>query len=182
MLQGGHERVTDRQTDGQTDRQTDRRTDRQTGWIQYTPPNFVVGGIIINEDKKMIFKHQLCASLCSCPVDDITIDSSSSSSAFQDLIFHMQSRSDYRVHYNCGECMWKMICDTLNISFIQGGIHGLLCKKLELSQSWTKWLIYKPSIGHYCAYTYVLHKWCQVISPHSDGYITWHLFCPLSFT
>ena len=31
---------------GQTDRQTDRRTDRQTGWIQYTPPNFVAGGII----------------------------------------------------------------------------------------------------------------------------------------
>ena len=28
MLQGGHERL----------------TDRQTGWIQYTPPNFVAGG------------------------------------------------------------------------------------------------------------------------------------------
>ena len=26
--------------------QTDRQTDRQTGWIQYTPPNFVAGGII----------------------------------------------------------------------------------------------------------------------------------------
>ena len=34
MLQGGHERLTDRQTD----RRTDRQTDRQTGWIQYTPP------------------------------------------------------------------------------------------------------------------------------------------------
>ena len=29
------------QTDGQTDRQTDGRT----GWFQYTPPNFVAGGI-----------------------------------------------------------------------------------------------------------------------------------------
>ena len=37
MLQGGHKRLTDRQTDGQTD--------SQTGWIQYTPPNFVAGGI-----------------------------------------------------------------------------------------------------------------------------------------
>ena len=33
MLQGGHERLPDRQTD------------RQTGWIQYTLPNFVAGGI-----------------------------------------------------------------------------------------------------------------------------------------
>ena len=41
MLQGGHERLTNRQTD----RQTDGQTDRQTGWIQYTPPNFVAGGI-----------------------------------------------------------------------------------------------------------------------------------------
>ena len=32
------------QTDGQTDGQTDRR---RTGWFQYTPPNFVAGGIII---------------------------------------------------------------------------------------------------------------------------------------
>ena len=39
MLQGGHERLTDRQTDGQTD--------RQTGWIQYTLPNFVAGSIKI---------------------------------------------------------------------------------------------------------------------------------------
>ena len=30
---------------GQTDRQTDRRTGGQTGWIQYTPPNFVAEGI-----------------------------------------------------------------------------------------------------------------------------------------
>ena len=37
MLQGGHENVNG---------QTDRETDRQTGWIQYTPPNFVSGGII----------------------------------------------------------------------------------------------------------------------------------------
>ena len=28
-------------------RQTDGQTDRQTGWIQYTPPNFVAGGIIM---------------------------------------------------------------------------------------------------------------------------------------
>ena len=34
-----------RKVNGQTDGQTDRRTDRQTGWIQYTPPNFVAGGI-----------------------------------------------------------------------------------------------------------------------------------------
>ena len=34
-----------RKVNGQTDRQTDRRTDRQTRWIQYTPPNFVAGGI-----------------------------------------------------------------------------------------------------------------------------------------
>ena len=40
MLQGGHEKV-----NGQTDRRTDGQTDRQTGWIQYTPPNFVAGGI-----------------------------------------------------------------------------------------------------------------------------------------
>ena len=38
MLQGGHERL--------TQRQTDRRTDRQTGWIQYTPTNFVAVGIM----------------------------------------------------------------------------------------------------------------------------------------
>ena len=42
MLQGGHEKV-----NGQTDRRTDGQTDRQTGWIQYTPPNFVAGGIKI---------------------------------------------------------------------------------------------------------------------------------------
>jgi hypothetical protein len=35
------------QTDGWTDRRQDRRTDRQTDWFQYTPPNFVAGGIII---------------------------------------------------------------------------------------------------------------------------------------
>ena len=29
-------------------RQTDRRTDGQTGWIQYTPPNFVAKGIKSN--------------------------------------------------------------------------------------------------------------------------------------
>ena len=28
------------------DRRTDRQTDRRTGWFQYTPPNFVAGGII----------------------------------------------------------------------------------------------------------------------------------------
>ena len=39
MLQGGHERLTDRQTDG------------QTGWIQYTPTNFVAGGIIIRDQE-----------------------------------------------------------------------------------------------------------------------------------
>ena len=43
MLQGGHEKV-----NGQTDRRTDGQTDRQTGWIQYTPPNFVAGGIIMD--------------------------------------------------------------------------------------------------------------------------------------
>ena len=36
---------------GQTDRRTNGQTDRQTGWIQYTPPNFVAGGIIINHMK-----------------------------------------------------------------------------------------------------------------------------------
>ena len=36
-----------RKVNEQTDRQTDRRTDRQTGWIQYTPPNFVAGGIMM---------------------------------------------------------------------------------------------------------------------------------------
>ena len=41
MLQGGHAKV-NRRTDGQTD--------RQTGWIQYTPPNFVAGGIKNNTD------------------------------------------------------------------------------------------------------------------------------------
>ena len=30
----------------QTDGRTDRRTDGRTGWFQYTPPNFVAGGII----------------------------------------------------------------------------------------------------------------------------------------
>ena len=30
-----------RKVNGQTDGQTDGRTDGQTGWIQYTPPNFV---------------------------------------------------------------------------------------------------------------------------------------------
>ena len=40
---------TDGQTDGQTDRQTDRRTDGRTGWFQYTPPNFVAGGINITK-------------------------------------------------------------------------------------------------------------------------------------
>ena len=34
-----------RKVNGQTDRQTDGQTDRQTGWIQYTPPNFVAVGI-----------------------------------------------------------------------------------------------------------------------------------------
>ena len=32
-------------TDGRTDRRTDRRTDGRTWWFQYTPPNFVAGGI-----------------------------------------------------------------------------------------------------------------------------------------
>ena len=36
-----------RKVNGQTDRRTDGQTDRQTGWIQYTPPNFVAGGIIM---------------------------------------------------------------------------------------------------------------------------------------
>ena len=30
----------------QTDGQTDGRTDGRTGWFQYTPPNFVAGGIM----------------------------------------------------------------------------------------------------------------------------------------
>ena len=37
---------TDPRTDGLTDRQTDGQTDGRTGWIQYTPLNFVAGGII----------------------------------------------------------------------------------------------------------------------------------------
>ena len=45
MLQGGHERLTDRQTD------------RQTGWIQYTPTNFVAGGINI---QKLPFNNSIC--------------------------------------------------------------------------------------------------------------------------
>ena len=32
-------------TDRQTDRRMDRRTDGRTWWFQYTPPNFVAGGI-----------------------------------------------------------------------------------------------------------------------------------------
>ena len=43
MLQGGHERLTDRQTDRQTDRRTDGQTDRVN---PIYPPNFVAGGII----------------------------------------------------------------------------------------------------------------------------------------
>ena len=35
-----------RKVNEQTDRRTDRQTDRQTGWIQYTPANFVAGVII----------------------------------------------------------------------------------------------------------------------------------------
>ena len=34
------------QMNGQTDGRTDGRTDRRTWWFQYTPPNFVAGGII----------------------------------------------------------------------------------------------------------------------------------------
>ena len=40
MLQGWHQRLTDRQTDAETE----KRTERQTGLIQYTPTNFVAGG------------------------------------------------------------------------------------------------------------------------------------------
>ena len=40
MLQGGHERLTDRQTDRRTDRQTDRQAESDI-----PPPNFVAGGI-----------------------------------------------------------------------------------------------------------------------------------------
>ena len=39
------DRQTDGRTDGRTDGQTDGRTDGRTGWFQYTPPNFVAGGI-----------------------------------------------------------------------------------------------------------------------------------------
>ena len=39
----GRTRKVNGQTDRQTDRRTDGQTDRQTGWIQYTPPNFIAG-------------------------------------------------------------------------------------------------------------------------------------------
>ena len=57
----GRTRKVNRHTDGQTD----RRTDGQTGWIQYTPPNFIAGGIKIDT---VLYRNNfwcyLTASLC----------------------------------------------------------------------------------------------------------------------
>ena len=47
-----------RKVNGQTDRRTDGQTDRQTGWIQYTPPNFVAGGY------KYISIYLECTAMC----------------------------------------------------------------------------------------------------------------------
>ena len=33
--------------------QTDGRTDRRTGWFQYTPPNFIAGGIMMYHHTKL---------------------------------------------------------------------------------------------------------------------------------
>ena len=41
-------------TGGGTDGRTDRRTDRRTWWFQYTPPNFVAGGIMTIYVKSMV--------------------------------------------------------------------------------------------------------------------------------
>ena len=46
---------------GRTDGRTDRRTDGRTWWFQYTPPNFVAGGIIMilpeNSMQGVAFRH-----------------------------------------------------------------------------------------------------------------------------
>ena len=54
-VNGQTDRRTDGRTDGQMDGRTDRQTDRQTGWIQYTPPNSVAGGINMTIKDKNIF-------------------------------------------------------------------------------------------------------------------------------
>jgi hypothetical protein len=45
--------------------QTDRQTDRQTDTFQYTPPNFVVGGIISIKFRRM--RNSKFESCTSCP-------------------------------------------------------------------------------------------------------------------
>ena len=49
MLQGGHERLTDRQTDGQTDRYGESNIPPNfvAGGITIYPPNFIAGGIMM---------------------------------------------------------------------------------------------------------------------------------------
>ena len=60
-----------RKVNGQTDRQTDGQTDRQTGWIQYTPPNFVAGGIITQSPFQIlqwICRYSLNSSILTSPI------------------------------------------------------------------------------------------------------------------
>ena len=63
--------------------QTDGQTDRQTGWIQYTPPNFVAGGIITQYFlmQLLLILYQfraatdlkLCYKLNTMPADGLAI-------------------------------------------------------------------------------------------------------------
>ena len=70
----GRTRKVNGQTERQTDGQTDGQTDRQTGWIQYTPPNFVVGGITNISNCKGVCSKRNCNDFTdinlSCQVDE----------------------------------------------------------------------------------------------------------------
>ena len=57
-------------TDGRTDRQTDRRTDEQGESSIPPPPNFVAGGIIINQDK-VWWKQKSCIKLWLIKVENV---------------------------------------------------------------------------------------------------------------
>ena len=37
---------------------------------------------------------------------------------------------------NCDAITWIVICNSLNIDFIQGDVHGRLCKKTQFSMTW----------------------------------------------
>ena len=92
-------------------RQTDRRTDRQTGWIQYTPPNFVAGGV-----KKITLKleqlERLHSQDTSPPFSNLACDWLSIVWAYSEQETEDRSRSLML----CRAILWKLLSIQAQIS------------------------------------------------------------------